>query len=208
MSAHSNKASTGLSKSDLHPDPLEQFSRWFNEAKAAGIVEPETMVLATVSPEGRPSARAVLLKGFDREGFRFFTNHLSRKGRHISQNQWVALTFIWHPLERQVRIEGTAELVPRRESEIYFRQRPRGSQISALISPQSQSVPDRKYLEDLKARRTLELSHHSVPLPENWGGYVVRPHMIEFWQGRPDRLHDRIEYRFEKDSWRKERLAP
>jgi pyridoxamine-phosphate oxidase len=148
------------------------------------------------------------MKGFDREGFRFFTNYLSRKGHHLDNNVWVALTFLWLPLERQVRVEGTAEKLSRAESEAYFHQRPRGSQISALISPQSQVIPDRRYLEELKESKTAEMDQKEIPLPDHWGGYLVRPLIVEFWQGRPDRLHDRYQYQRTGTFWTVERLAP
>jgi pyridoxamine 5'-phosphate oxidase len=192
----------------MDPDPIGQFARWYAEALDHAVTEPEAMILSTVSDQGRPAARAVLMKGFDREGFRFFTNYLSRKGHHLDNNVWVALTFLWLPLERQVRVEGTAEKLSRAESEAYFHQRPRGSQISALISPQSQVIPDRRYLEKLKESKTAEMDQKKIPLPDHWGGYLVRPLIVEFWQGRPDRLHDRYQYRRTGTFWTVERLAP
>lgn len=197
-----------LSEHQVHPDPIIQFQHWFAEATAAGVAEPSAMILATVSPGGMPSARAVLLKGVGPDGFRFYTNHHSRKGIQLRQNNAVALVFLWHELERQVRIEGKAERLSCEESSLYFSLRPRGSQISAYVSPQSQVIPDRDYLEDLKKRVEQTLQGLPVPMPQHWGGYLVRPHLIEFWQGMAERLHDRLQFRKVNGRWMLERLAP
>lgn len=191
----------------VHPDPVQQFGAWMEQALSAEIEEPTAMTLATVSPEGKPSARMVLLKGFDVNGFVFFTNYESRKGREIAKNHQVALVFYWKELEREVRIEGFVIKTSGKESDDYFHSRPAESQVSAIISPQSTSIPDRRHLENL---RKEYLQNHSGEhkRPAHWGGYQVVPEVIEFWQGRPNRLHDRIRYAREKDAWGIERLAP
>lgn len=197
-----------LSEHQVQPDPIIQFQQWFAEATAAGVSEPGAMILATASPDGMPSARAVLLKGVDPEGFHFYTNHQSRKGQQLTQNNAVALVFMWPELDRQVRIEGRAERLSYEESSLYFSQRPRGSQMSSYISPQSQVIPDRAYLENLKKRAEETLQGLPVPMPQHWGGYLVRPHLMEFWQGMAERLHDRLQFRKVNDRWMLERLAP
>jgi pyridoxamine 5'-phosphate oxidase len=199
----------GLDPSDLAPDPIEQFRRWFEDARAAAVVEPEAMVLATADAHGRPSARFVLMRGLDERGFAFFTNYASAKARDLEANPAAALTFGWLEIHRQVRIAGTAERLPDAESDAYFDSRPRGAQIGAVASPQSQVLSGRDELERLVAG--LEAAHPEgtpVPRPDGWGGYLVRPHAVEFWQGRRDRLHDRLRYRREGDGWAVERLAP
>ena len=201
-------AAKGLDEGDLDPDPLVVFRRWFDEAVASGLDEPNAMVVATVDEDGRPSVRTVLLKGLEDDGFVFYTNHGSRKGRALAAEPRVALLFPWHPLERQVRVEGTAELLPREEVEAYFAVRPRGSQLGAHASAQSQPVADRAALEAAYAAAEREFEGREVTPPEQWGGYRVRPEVVELWQGRPSRLHDRFEYRRAGDAWSVRRLQP
>jgi pyridoxamine 5'-phosphate oxidase len=198
-----------LSETDLDPDPIRQFRRWFGEVVTAGLREPGAMTLATVGPDGQPSARMVLLKGFDDRGFTFHTNYEGRKARDLASNPQAALLFFWHPLERQVRIEGTVERLSEAESDDYFRTRPLGSQLSAWASPQSEVVASREGLE----RRVRELARQyegrEVPRPPFWGGLRLQPKSLEFWQGGLDRLHDRLRYRrAESGGWIIERLAP
>lgn len=201
-------AAKGLDEGDLDPDPLVVFRRWFDEAVASGLDEPNAMVVATVDEDGRPSVRTVLLKGLEDDGFVFYTNHGSRKGRALAAEPRVALLFPWHPLERQVRVEGTAELLPRAEVEAYFAVRPRGSQLGAHASAQSQPVADRAALEAAYVAAEREFEGREVTPPEQWGGYRVRPDVVELWQGRPSRLHDRFEYRRAGDGWSVRRLQP
>lgn len=201
-------AARGLDEADLDPDPLVVFDRWFAEAVAAGLDEPNAMVVATVDPGGAPSMRTVLLKGVEDDGFVFFTNHSSRKGRALAVDPRCALLFPWHPLERQVRVEGNAELLPRAEVEAYFAQRPRGSQLGAHASAQSEPIADRSALEAAYAGVERVFGDRDVPPPEHWGGYLVRPQVVEFWQGRPSRLHDRLEYTRTDDHWSVRRLQP
>ena len=199
----------GLRASDLNPDPIAQFQQWFAEARSAGISNAEAMTLATVSRDGQPSARMVLLKEVSVDGFVFFTNYGSRKGHDLSENSRAALVFYWRELNRQVRIAGTVAKTSRAESEAYFLTRPRGAQLSAWASWQSSSIPDRQVLETRVAKLEAKYTGSSVPAPPNWGGYRLRPDSIEFWQGRPDRLHDRLRYsRGPGGHWRIERLAP
>ncbi|MEN9208091.1 MAG: pyridoxamine 5'-phosphate oxidase [Gloeomargarita sp. GMQP_bins_120] len=191
------------------PDPWVQFERWFAEACAAPIREPNAMTLATVDEQGHPDARVVLLKGFDRDGLQFYTNLTSRKGRDLTHCPYGALVFWWEPLERQVRFRGPVTLLSADECDAYFRQRPRASQIGAWTSPQSQEIPDRQVLEDRFAQLVRQYDGQDIPRPPYWGGYRLTPHWIEFWQGRPSRLHDRIAYDRQPDgTWRQYRLAP
>lgn len=189
--------------------PKEQFIQWFKEAQEAGIAEPNAMTLATVAPDGQPKARIVLLKQFDDRGFVFFTNYDSAKGQEIAFEPRASLLFWWIELQRQVRIEGKLEKIPAEESTEYFQSRPKGSQIGAWASPQSAVIASREPLKE----KVLELASayenaDVLPRPDNWGGYVMRPELLEFWQGRGSRLHDRIRYRLEGSEWIKERLAP
>ena len=197
----------GLTETDLAADPMTMFAGWFEEAVSAGLYEPNAMVVASVSPEGQPSSRMVLLKGFSDEGFVFFTNQASRKGSELAAEPRCALLFPWHPLERQVRVEGTAGALSEDEVVAYFASRPRGSRLGAHASHQSRVVASRAELEAAyaAAERTYP---DDVPVPEEWGGYRVRPEVVEFWQGRPGRMHDRLVYRRDGSSWRTERLAP
>lgn len=198
-----------LHESDLDPDPFRQFRAWFEEATAAGIPDANAMTLATATRDGKVSARIVLLKGFDERGFCFFTNYESRKGRELDKNPNAALVFHWHPFERQVRIEGTAGHMSAAEADEYFHSRPFGSKIGAAASPQSRIVPDRTYLEERFAALEHQHADGSVPRPSHWGGYRLLPHSIEFWQGRPSRLHDRLLYVRQGDgTWTINRLAP
>ncbi len=198
-----------LLESEADPDPFRQFLGWFDDALASGVPEPNAMTLATADEHGRPSARIVLLKGFDERGFAFFTNYESRKGHEMKVNPFASLVFFWPELERQVRIDGRVERVSDAESDAYFHSRPAGARLGAWASEQSTVVPDRSLLE---ARlRELEQKHPDgeIPRPPHWGGFRVVPDMIEFWQGRPNRLHDRLCYRLQPDGgWRFVRLAP
>jgi len=197
-----------LAEADVDADPVVQFGRWFEQAGHAGLLEPHAMTLATATPDGRPSARMVLLRGFDERGFCFYTNYESRKAAELAANPRAALVFWWGELERQVRIEGTVERTSLAESEAYFASRPPGSQLSAAASPQSRVIEDRAALERRVAELATAVSDAHVPRPGFWGGYRLAHEVVEFWQGRPNRLHDRLRYRRAGDTWRIERLAP
>lgn len=190
------------------PDPILQFEEWLQDAIKAKIPEPNAMTLATSSFDGKPSARVLLLKAIGEQGFSFFTNYESRKAKNLLQNPYGALVFYWAELERQVRIEGKIVRATEKESDIYFRTRPEGSKIGAWASPQSHVIPSRRYLEDLMEDFKEEFNGKTIKRPPNWGGYNLEPTLIEFWQGRKNRLHDRIQYRFENGVWVIERLAP
>jgi len=197
----------GLDTADVDPDPIVQFRRWYDEWAATGPRDPGVMVLGTVDPDYMPETRAVLLRGLDSRGFVFYTNRRSAKGRSLAENPMASLSFVWHDLERQVRVLGEAEPVRYDESDAYFDSRPRGSQIGAWASEQSAVIESRAALEEAVAE-TERRFPDTVPRPPYWGGYLVRPEQVEFWQGRPDRLHDRIRYRLEDRRWVIERLAP
>lgn len=198
-----------LSENEVASNPISQFNSWFQEAVEAKVNEPNAMSLGT-AVDGQPSVRIVLLKGVDEKGFSFFTNYQSAKGEELRQNPKAALTFFWAELERQVRIEGVVEKLPEAESDTYFNSRPKGSRVGAWSSPQSQVIPDREVLEERVQEYSQKFEDtENVPRPDFWGGYVLSPTMVEFWQGRPSRLHDRIRYRLsENNSWTIERLAP
>jgi len=206
-----NYARASLRLADTHADPIEQFHLWFDAALAAELPEPNAMILATASASGDPMSRTILLKAADARGFSFFTNYESRKGRQLAENPRAALQFLWKELERQVSITGRVEKTSREESEEYFHSRPYGSQIGAWVSQQSSVIPGRDWLE-ARERELLKKYPEGksvVPLPEFWGGYRVVPDTIEFWQGRPSRLHDRVFYsRNDDGAWIKQRLSP
>ena len=197
----------GLHESDLAPDPVTMFRGWMAEAGASGMHEPNAMVVATASADGRPASRMVLLKGLDERGFRFFTNLASRKGEELAGNPRCSLLFPWHALERQVRIDGTAEQLTRDDVAAYFATRPRGAQLGAWASHQSREVTGRDQLDEEYAAAEARFPG-DVPVPDEWGGYVVVPDAVEFWQGRPGRMHDRLLYRRTPSGWATVRLAP
>ena len=198
----------GLSRRELHPDPIVQFERWFREATEADLFTPNALSLATVGADGMPSLRTVLLKAFDDKGFVFYTNYGSRKAREIEANPQAAMLFHWLELDRQVKIQGPVSRVSTAESLRYFTSRPRGSQIGAWCSQQSSPVGTRTLLEQAFESMKRKFGEGEIPLPDFWGGYRVAPLRIEFWQGRENRLHDRFEYRREGDGWTIQRLAP
>lgn len=199
----------GLREGQLPDNPFLLFSRWLQEAIDAKVDEPTAVVVGTVSPEGQPSTRTVLLKDLHDGKFIFYTNYESRKGRQLAQNPFISLSFVWHQLERQVHIEGTAARVPVQESDEYFKKRPYKSRIGARISPQSQPIKNRMQLMRAFIREAACWVGQEVERPEQWGGYAVTPHRVEFWQGRPNRLHDRFLYTLQPDGqWKMERLAP
>jgi pyridoxamine 5'-phosphate oxidase len=202
-------AAHGLRRADLHSDPLRQFGAWFAAALAADIRDVNAMSLATATPDGKPSVRIVLLKGFDERGFAFFTNYDSEKARELEANPHAALVFYWAQLERQVRISGTVQRTSREDSAAYFHSRPIGSQLGAWASKQSEVIDARRILDSRMMEMTERFENGEIPLPPHWGGYRVKPDKIEFWQGRPNRLHDRFRYSRQADgTWLIDRLAP
>ncbi len=208
-SIRTDYARAGLDERDAHPSPFVQAKIWLDEAIAAKHPEPTAMTVATADPSGATSARVVLLKGLDERGFAFYTNYDGAKGQTIAQNPQVAANFFWMLLERQVKVVGVAEKTTREESEAYFRSRPRGSQLGAWTSKQSSVIPNRAHLEAALAAVTARFEGGDVPCPPHWGGYRIVPTEIEFWQGRPSRLHDRLRYtRIGDAAWRIDRLAP
>ncbi|MEO8049640.1 MAG: pyridoxamine 5'-phosphate oxidase [Acidobacteriota bacterium] len=197
-----------LSERTFHPDPIEQFRRWFRAVKRAGLPEPNAMTLATADPAGHLSARMVLLKGVTDRGFLFFTNYESRKGRELKANPHAALVFYWCQVNRQVRVTGRVSKLPAAESDVYFSTRPHGSRLAALASQQSVVIPSRAALESHYAELATRYPNDGPPRPINWGGYCVHPDEIEFWQQGPNRLHDRLRYRKSRGAWVLERLSP
>ena len=203
-----NYSKGGLRRSDLVVNAMGQFKTWFDDAVRAEILEPNAMTLSTVDESGQPSCRTVLLKIADERGFSFFTNYESRKGTEIATNPRVALTFFWPALERQICIRGRCTKLSREENQLYFSSRPIGSQLGAWVSQQSSQVPGRDFLESKLTEVTTKFGNQPIPVPDQWGGYVVCPSSVEFWQGRPNRLHDRFLYTIEAGAWRIERLSP
>ena len=197
----------GLAPDQMADDPVEQFAAWFDEMVGAGVAEPNVMNLATAT-DGQPSLRSVLLKGFDSDGFVFFTNYESRKARQLAHNPRAAISFTWLEVHRAVRIEGTVSKTTDEESEAYFATRPRGAQLSAGISRQSEVIPNRTSLDEAYAHAEEKFAGKDIPRPDYWGGFRLRGERYEFWQGRPNRLHHRILYRWESDAWIKEWLSP
>ena len=205
-----NYTLAGLSETDLNDDPIEQFNSWFQQALDADLLEPNAMTLATATSDGKPTARVVLLKGVSAKGFVFYTNYESQKGQQLIANPYAALVFLWNKLERQIRIEGKVEKLTAEESAEYFHSRPKASQLGAWASDQSKVIPNREVLEKKLVELQKEYSDDAtVPLPEHWGGFRVVPNRIEFWQGRPSRLHDRLVYDLQTNgSWQIKRLSP
>lgn len=202
-------SSETLLEQDVAKNPIDQFQKWWQQVINSQVVEPNAMTLATASADGMPSARIVLLKGFDNSGFVFYTNYKSYKAMQLEENPKACLIFFWKELERQVRITGIVKRVSEKESEQYFHSRPVGSQVGAIASPQSQVIPDREWLDQEYKKLVAKYKDGNVPKPDHWGGYRVHPVIIEFWQGRPSRLHDRIQYTLQEGGeWKIERLAP
>ena len=207
--SHYEHASSGLRRSDLNPDPIKQFANWFTAAIEAGIGDVNAMSLATAGRDAKPSVRIVLLKSFDQDGFVFFTNYESAKGKQLEANPYASLGFYWIELDRQIRISGKAEKTSREESQTYFHSRPVGSQLSAWASRQSEVLDGRRTLDARMAEMTERFGDKRIPLPPHWGGYRLKPDKMEFWQGRTNRFHDRFRYMRQPDgSWQIDRLAP
>ncbi|TVQ42580.1 MAG: pyridoxamine 5'-phosphate oxidase [Gloeocapsa sp. DLM2.Bin57] len=203
-----NYTRAGLMEAEAPLNPIELFDLWLSQAIAAEILEPNSMTLATTNSAGYPVARMVLLKGFDHRGFVFYTNYNSDKAQQLLANPQAALVFWWSELERQVRIEGTITQTTPEESDEYFSSRPRGSQLGAWVSNQSSVIPNREVLEQELANLEIKYQEQDIPRPPHWGGFLLKPMLIEFWQGRPNRLHDRLRYQLKEDEWIRERLAP
>lgn len=202
-------AKSSLSESDVLKTPIEQFSKWFDEALNSAVIEPTAMVLSSVNEQGKPSSRVVLMKDIKATGISFFTNYNSRKGQEIIQQPFVSALFFWPELQRQVRFEAEVEKLPKSDSDEYFATRPRGSQIGAIASPQSAVIENRLALENRVAEVEAEMEgQDTIPRPEFWGGFLLKPYRVEFWQGRSSRLHDRIVYLYEQEEWQINRLAP
>ena len=207
MSPSDDYSGPGLDPDQMADDPVDQFAAWFDEMVDAGVTEPNVMNLATAT-DGQPSVRSVLLKGFDSEGFLFFTNYESRKARQLAHNPRAAISFVWLELRRAVRVEGPVSKTTDEESEAYFATRPRGAQLAAGISRQSEVIPNRTSLDEAYAHAEEKFAGKVIPRPEYWGGFRLRGEIYEFWQGRPNRLHHRVLYRWEPDGWIKEWLSP
>lgn len=204
-----NHTKAALDENTIHPDPFQQFHLWLNQALESELPEPNAMTLATTTPDGKPSARMVLLKSLDQKGFVFYTNYTSRKAQQLEANPQAALVFWWAELERQVRIEGIVEKVTPQESDAYFNSRPLGSKLGAWASPQSSIIPSRETLENNLTHYENQYQDQTIPRPPHWGGFRLIPHQIEFWQGRPKRLHDRLVYSLDdQGKWGITRLAP
>jgi len=199
---------TELSEKSVSPDPFDQFDRWYKDAPDMGIAEPTAMIISTAGRDGTPSVRTVLLKSYDKEGFVFYTNYESRKGKELGENPKAAILFLWKEAERQIRISGSVKKTTQKESEAYFRSRPIESQLGAWASKQSAVLPSRDYLTDVYEKYRKQFEGKEIPLPPNWGGYRVKPTEFEFWQGRESRLHDRICYTKKGEDWHISRLSP
>ncbi len=209
LQGHDDYTRGALDEADADPSPFRQFDAWFADAQAANIPDPNAMTVATTTPDGRPSARIVLLRGYDERGFVFYSNYESRKGQELAENPVAALVFFWPALERQIRITGAVAQASRDETDRYFRGRPRGSRLGAWASPQSAVIAGRAVIEDRLRGLEQQYPGNDIPTPPHWGGYRVAPDAFEFWQGRPSRLHDRLRYTRQPDgSWRIDRLAP
>jgi pyridoxamine 5'-phosphate oxidase len=197
-----------LDPAEVAPEPIAQFNAWFAAAGEAGIYEPEAMTVSTVDADGHPTSRFVLLRGLDERGFSFYTNYRSAKGRALEAHPYAALTFGWLRIHRSVRVEGPVQRLPEAESDAYFASRPRGARLGAWVSPQSAVIAGREELDRAFAEAEARYAGGEIPRPPHWGGFLVRPRRVEFWEGRPNRLHDRVRYERDGEGWRIERLAP